>query len=99
MKRFSFTVAAATTVSAAAVALAGTAEAAPAGGGNAAHAVKELQAAGYSVQINGSLTDPLSSCATTGVHGTPATAGLPGPNFGPLPFTTVYLDVLCPDVH
>jgi hypothetical protein len=51
------------------------------------------------VQINGSLTDPLSTCVTTGVHGTPTTAGLPGPSFGSRPFTTIYLDVLCPDAH
>ena len=99
MKRFSFTVAAATTFGTAAVALAGTAAAAPTGGGNAADAVKALQAERYNVQINDSLTDPLSTCVTTGVHGIPATAGSPGPNSGPLPFTTVYVDVLCPDAH
>ena len=60
--------------------LAGIAAAAPTGGGNAGDAMKELQAAGYNVQINGSLTDPLSACVTTGVHGTPTTAGLPGPS-------------------
>ena len=90
MKRFSFTVAAATTSGAAAVALAGIAAAAPTGGGNAGDATKEL---------HGSLTDPLSTCVTTGVHGTPTTAGLPGPSFGSRPFTTIYLDVLCPDAH
>jgi hypothetical protein len=99
LKRFSFTVAAATTLSAASVAWAGAAEAAPTAGGSAADAVKELQAAGYHVQTNGGLTDLLSSCATTGKHRTPATAGLPGPNSGPLPFTTIYLDVLCPGAH
>jgi hypothetical protein len=99
MKRFNFTVAAATTVAAAAVGLAATAAAAPTGGGNAEDAVKALQAEGYNVQVNGSLTDPLSTCVTTGVHGIPATAGSPGPNSGPLPFTTVYVDVLCPDAH
>ena len=99
MKRFSFTVAAATTFGTAAVALAGTAAAAPTRGGNAADAVKALQAEGYNVQMNGSLTDPFSTCVTTGVHGIPATAGSPGPNSGPLPFTTVYVDVLCPDAH
>ena len=46
MKRFSFTVAAATTSGAAAVALAGIAAAAPTGGGNAGDATKELRAAG-----------------------------------------------------
>jgi hypothetical protein len=99
MKRFSFTVAAATTSGAAAVALAGIAAAAPTGGGNAGDATKELHAAGHNVQINGSLTDPLSTCVTTGVHGTPTTAGLPGPSFGSRLFTTIYLDVLCPDAH
>jgi hypothetical protein len=99
MKRFSFTVAAATTFGAAAVTLAGTAAASPTGGTNAADAVKALQAEGYNVQISGSLTDPLSTCVTTGMHGIPATAGSPGPNSGPLPFTTVYVEVLCPDAH
>ena len=99
MKRFSFTVAAATTSGAAAVALAGIAAAPPTGGGNAGDATKELHAAGHNVHINGSLTDPLSTCVTTGVHGTPTTAGLPGPSFGSRPYTTIYLDVLCPDAH
>ena len=56
--------------------LAGAAVAAPTGGGNAADAVKELQAEGYNVQINGSVTDPLSACVTTGVYGVP-NAGKP----------------------
>jgi len=99
MKRFSFTVAAATTSGAAAVALAGIAAAAPTGGGNVGDATKELHVAVYNLQINGVLTDPLSSCVTTGVHGTRTTAGLPGPSFGPRPFATLYLDVLCPDAH
>ena len=95
MRKISFTVAAATTSTAAALGLAGTAVAASTGGGNAADAVKELQAEGYNVQINGSVTDPLSACATTGVHGVPAA----GPHTGPLSFTTVYVDVACPDEH
>jgi hypothetical protein len=61
MKTISFTVTAATTFTAAAVGLAGSAVAAPTGGGNAANAVKELRADGYNVQIKGSLTDPLSA--------------------------------------
>jgi hypothetical protein len=96
MKRISFTVAAATTFTAAAVGLAGTAVAAPTGGGNAADAVKELQAEGYNVQINGSVSVPLSECRTTGVHGVPNTADSSGPTSGPVPFTTVYVDVSCP---
>ena len=95
MKRFSFAVAAATALGAAAVALAGTAAATPTEGASAGGAVKELQAKGYNVQINGSLTNPLSTCA----HGIPTTAGSPGPNSAPLPFTTVYVDVLCPGAH
>ncbi len=58
MRKLSFTVATATTFAAAAVGLAGTAVAAPTGGGNAADAVKELQAEGYNVQINGSCLGP-----------------------------------------
>ena len=91
MRKISFTVAAATTFTAAALGLAGTAVAAPTGRGNAADAVKELQAEGYNLQINGSVTDPLSACATTGVHGVLPTTGSS--------FTTVYVDVSCPDDH
>jgi purine-cytosine permease-like protein len=91
MKKIGFAVAAATALSAIAVGLAGAAGAAPTGGGNAADAVKELQAQGYGVQINGSVTDALTACSTTGVHGVPATCSRS--------FTTVYVDVFCPDVH
>jgi hypothetical protein len=42
--------------------------------------VKELQADGYTVGINGAATTPLSECAVTGVH----------------PGTTVYVDIACP---
>jgi hypothetical protein len=91
MKTMSFAIAAATAFSALAVGLAGAAAAAPTGGGNAADAVKELQAQGYNVQVNGSVTDALTACATTGVHGVPAA--------GSRSFTTVYVDVACPDDH
>ncbi len=99
MRKISFTVAAATTFTAAAVGLAGAAVAAPTGGGNAADAVKELQAEGYNVQINGSVTDPLSACVTTGVYGVPNAGNSSGPQTGPPSFTTVHVDVSCPDVH
>jgi hypothetical protein len=99
MKKISFIVAAATTFTAAAVGLAGSAVAAPTGGGNAADAVKELQAEGYNVQINGSVTDPLSACVTTGVYGVPNAGSSSGPQTGPLSFTTVHVDVSCPDDH
>jgi len=90
MRGFSFAVAAVTAFTAAAVGSAGFAAAAPTGGGNAADAVKELQAEGYNVQVNGSVTDPLSACVTTAVHGVPASASSN---------TTVYVDVTCPDDH
>jgi hypothetical protein len=99
MRKFSFTVATATTFAAAAVGLAGTAVAAPTGGGNAADAVKELQAEGYNVNINGTVTDPLSACITTAVHGVPTAGSSSGPRSAPLSFTTVYVDVSCPDDH
>ena len=99
MRKISFTAAAAMTFTAAAVGLAGTATAAPTGGGNADDAVKELQAEGYNVQINGSVTDPLSACVTTGVYGVPTAGNSSGPRSGPLSFTTVYVDVSCPDDH
>lgn len=99
MRNFSFIVAAATAFSAVAVGLAGTATAAPTGGGNAADTVTELRSEGYSVQINGSVTDPLSTCVTTGVHGVPSTADASSPHSGPVPFTTVDVDVSCPDDH
>jgi len=51
------------------------------------------------VDANGSVTDPLSACVTTGVHGVPTTGSWPGPHTGPLSFTTVYVDVSCPDAH
>jgi hypothetical protein len=93
MRILELTVAAAATFMAA-VGLAGAAGAAPTGGGNAADTVRELRAEGYAVQINGSRTDPLSQCTTTGVHGVPDTAGS---SAAPESFTTIYVDVSCPD--
>jgi hypothetical protein len=80
----------------ASVGTAGAAGAVPTGGGNAADTVRELRAEGYAVQINGSRTDPLSQCITTGVHGTGASSGS---SVQPDSFTTVYVDVSCPDDH
>ena len=48
---------------------AGSAAAAPTGAASAGDTVKSLQAQGYNVQINGSVTSPLSECLVTGVHG------------------------------
>ena len=99
MRKFGFTVAAVTTLTAAALGLAGTAAAAPTGGGNAADTVKELQGSGYNVQINGSVSVPLSECSTTGVHGVPNAVGSSGPRSGPSTFTNVEVDVSCPVHH
>jgi hypothetical protein len=72
-----------------AVGLAGTAAAAPTGGSSAGDVVKSLEAQGYSVQINGSATVPLSQCLVTGVHGDAVKKD-------PTQFSTVYVDVSCP---
>jgi hypothetical protein len=87
-----FTIAAATVgaLAATVLGLADTAAAAPTGASSAADTVNTLHAQGYNVQINGSVTAPLSACLVTGVHGDSA-----GPT-GPTQFTTVYVDVSCP---
>jgi hypothetical protein len=54
--------------------------AAPSGVGSAADTVKSLEADGYTVQVNGAATTPLSECSVTGVH----------------PGSTVYVDIACP---
>jgi hypothetical protein len=95
MRTFRFTVAAAATF-VAAIGWAGAASAAPTGGDNAADTVRELRADGYAVQINGSMTDPLSQCTTTAVHGVPYAVGSAA---RPESFTTIYVDVSCPDDH
>ena len=96
MWKFGFTVAAVTTLTAAALGLPGTAAAAPTGGGNAADTVTELQGNGYNVQINGSVSTPLPECTTTGAHGVPNAGGSSGPRSGPATFTNVEVDVSCP---
>ena len=63
-------------------------------GASAADTIADLQDEGYDVQINwvrGISNDPLSECWTTGVNN-PNRSGGP-----PTGFTTVYVDVACPD--
>jgi hypothetical protein len=43
---------------------------------------------GYDVQLNGTVSGPLSQCITTGVHGVA--------DSNPTAFTTAYVDVSCP---
>jgi hypothetical protein len=78
--KFTFSAAAAGVLALSALGLAANAGAAPSSVGSAADTVKELQADGYTVGINGAATTPLSECAVTGVH----------------PGTTVYVDIACP---
>ncbi len=93
-----FTLAAATigtlTVTAVGMAWAST------GTSSAADTIENLRSDGYNVQINGTPTDPLSQCSVTGVDGlsgsnTDAAGRLVNPN----QFTTVYVDIACPDDH
>ena len=97
MKKLGFVLAAAAALSTSALAAAGTAAAVPTGGGNAADTVRQLQAEGYSVQLNGTASVPLSRCTTTGVHGIPDSVNSAGPQANPLPSDTVYVDISCPD--
>jgi hypothetical protein len=89
MKTFTITTATLGALATTAVVLASAAAAAPTGGSSAADVVKSLQAQGYSVQINGSVTASLSQCLVTGVHGDTGTKD-------PTQFSTVYVDVSCP---
>jgi hypothetical protein len=68
---------------------ASVAVATPTGGSSAGDVVKLLEAQGYSVQINGSVTVPLSQCLVTGIHGDTVKKD-------PTQFSTVYVDVSCP---
>ncbi|MBX7448497.1 hypothetical protein GR927_10895 [Mycolicibacterium sp. 3033] len=64
--------------------------------GSAAAVIDELKGQGYDVAINwvsGISSRPLSECRVLGVHN-PDLTGPP-----PETFTTVYVDVSCPDDH
>lgn len=81
MKKFLGTAAMALGLAAAALGQAGTASAdAP-----AAETIADLAAQGYSVQMNGGASQPLSECTVSGVHGASAS------NIG----GTVYVDMAC----
>ena len=83
---------------AAMLALAPTAAADPlwpsAGDQSASATIEDLEAQGYNVQINwvnGGSIQPLSQCSVPAIHN-PNRSGEP-----PATFTTVYVDVSCPD--
>jgi hypothetical protein len=88
MKKFNIAIAVAGILAAGGLAVAPTAAAAPTGGSNAADTVKTLRDMGYNVQLNGTVSGPLSQCITTGVHGVA--------DSNPTVFTTAYVDVSCP---
>jgi hypothetical protein len=68
----------------------------PVGGASASDTIRDLQAQGYDVGINwigGNTTAALSECAVSAIHNPDhSTDGLP-----PGTFTTVYVDVVCPN--
>ncbi len=88
MKKFNIAISVAGILAAGSLAVASTAAAAPTGGSNAADTVNTLRDMGYNVQLNGTVSGPLSQCITTGVHGVA--------NSNPTVFTTAYVDVSCP---
>jgi len=77
--KFAITVATAGVMALGGLAFATDAVAAPTGIGSAADTVKSLEADGYTVQVNGAATSPLSECTVIGVH----------------PGGTVYVDIAC----
>jgi hypothetical protein len=86
MKKVTITATTVAALAATALGLAGAAAAASTGGSSASNTVNSLHAQGYNVQVNGSVTAPLSECIVTGVHG----------DSGAPQNTTVYVDVSCP---
>jgi hypothetical protein len=88
MKKSNIAIAVAGILAAGSLAVAPTVAAAPTGGSNAADTVKTLRDMAYNVQLNGTVSGPLSQCITTGVHGVA--------DSNPTVFTTAYVDVSCP---
>jgi hypothetical protein len=69
MNKFAFSTAVTGMIVAAAVGWCSAAQAAPTGDASAGDTIRSLQGQGYNVQINGSVTAPLTQCLVTGVHG------------------------------
>lgn len=86
----SFLVALAALAAMAVASFTSSAQAAAAGGGSSASdTVDKLQAQGYTVQLNGIPTAPLSECVVTGIEGLR----------GATAFSTVYVDISCPSYN
>lgn len=85
----SFLVALAALAAMAVASFTSSAQAAAAGGSSASDTVDKLQAQGYTVQLNGIPTAPLSECVVTGIEGLR----------GATAFSTVYVDISCPSYN
>jgi ABC-type phosphate transport system substrate-binding protein len=83
MKTFVMTIAAAGAMAAAALGFAGAASAA----GGADATINGLQSDGYTIQLNGSTTAPLTACTVTDVRRDGSSGGS----------LTAYVNVACPD--
>jgi hypothetical protein len=95
MTNFAIATGSAGALAAAAFGLAGTADAAPSGLGSASDIVKNLEAQGYNVMLNGARSAPLSECAVTAIHN-PARSNSAHASDRVTQFTTVYVDISCP---
>ena len=95
MKNFAITTGTTAALAAAALGLAGAADAAPSGIGSASDIVKTLEAQGYNVMLNGLRSAPLSECGVTAIHN-PARSGSTQASDRITEFNTVYVDISCP---
>ena len=90
MKTFAIVNGAAAVMAAAMLVSSATTAAAPVGSESASDVMESLKAQGYNVMLNGMISEPLSECNLTGVHNPDASGSA-------IAFTTVYVDVTCPD--
>jgi hypothetical protein len=78
--------------------VAGAALPAPTGTRSAGDTVADLEAKGHHVQINGQANGPLSLCKATGIHGlNNSNLDSAGNRIDEDQFSTVYVDVVCPN--
>ncbi|BBZ28925.1 hypothetical protein MMAD_32200 [Mycolicibacterium madagascariense] len=88
------------TLAAVGLGLASTATAASTDTGNAQDTISSLHTQGFDVRINGSADDPISECTVTDVHGmSDSNVDSSGQLIDDTHFTTVYVDISCPDDH
>ncbi len=90
VKTFAIVSCAAGVMAAAMLGSSAAAAAAPVGSESAGDVVASLKLQGYNVMLNGTISEPLSECSVTGVHNPDASGRA-------IAFTTVYVDVTCPD--